>query len=333
MIFRCRARLFAPLFLALAIFFGSSPAPRAAETVSVSAAMSNGSGTMVLDWPAPVFFSASIDGGNLVLKFSRPFDAVFAPAVSALGDFLLAGGLYPDRRTAVFALKRRDVVLRSYHEGPRVVVELFPVAPEKIPPAQKPQTAARPKPDPEPAAGPVRQPVREPVSEPVSKPVSKPLPEPVREPVRVLSPVERGRALLAENHPERALAAIAGESGRDAERLRLDAEWRRGDWRAASASAQKLSDGFGSTLADSDRRLVLDAAIAAVLARDEPALKNLHARFSAAMDESGYRHPFRLLAEPNDAGDPRERIARLTETAEGVRRFLLEAKASTARVP
>lgn len=324
---RRRARFLAPPILALAIFFGCPSTPRGAETVAVAGGISNGSGVLVLDWPAPVIFSARIDGDRLVLKFARPFDAVFAPAVAALGDFLLAGGLYPDRRTAVFALKRRDVVLRSYYEGPRVIVELFPLAPEKISPSARPQAAARPKPAPVPAPKPVPEPARQPALQSA--------PEPAREaaPPAVLSPVERARVLLAENRPGPALAAVAGESGNDAERLRLDAHWRRGDWKNASAAAMKLCDGLPAVLSDSDRRLVLDAAIAASLARDGKTLASLHSRFGAAMEQGEYRYPFRLLAEADESGAPGARARRLIETAEGVQRFLAAARASTARVP
>ncbi len=321
-----RVRLLAPSFLALAVFLGCPSTPSAAETVAVSGGISNGSGILVLDWPEPVVFSARIDGGNLVLKFSRPFDAVFAPAVSALGDFIAAGGLYPDRRTAVFALKRRDVVLRSYYEGARVIVELFPLAPETISPPARLQTAARPAPVPEQARGDALQPAPKPAPQPVAQPAPKPAPV-------VLQPVERARVLLAENRPGPALAVVGDVSGADAERLRLDAHWRRMDWKNASASAQKLCDGISLPLADSDRRLVLDAAIAASLALDEKSLAGLNSRFGVDMEQGEYRYPFRLLAGADESGDLRERARRLTETAEGVQRFLNNARASTARVP
>jgi len=352
------------------------------ERVSVSAGISGGVGVLVFDWPRPVVFSAEIAQGRLTLRFARPFEAGFAPAVAALGQFLSAGGLYPDRRTAQFALKRRDLALRTSRDGARVVVELFPLSPDRPGPGEpgrsdaKPATSRQPavesKPPPQAAAQPQAEPPakpeppaavvrgRKPEAVPGTAPGMAPAMVPGTAPgmvpgtapamapgtapgtVAAIAPsapgsrpdsrVDLGRARLADGRPDLALAAVAGEPGEPAERLRLDAHWRRGDWRAASASALKLLEklplsGPGAArpaLSAADRRLALDAAVAATLARDRAALESLNARFAAAMQAGAYRDPFNLLASIAPQDDPRESARRAIEAAEGLQRFLAQ---------
>jgi hypothetical protein len=342
-----------------------------AERVSVSAGISGGVGVLVLDWPRPVLFSAAIAEGRLTLRFARPFEAGFAPAVSALAPFLAAGGLYPDRRTAAFALARPDLALRASHDGARVVVELFPLSPETSAPAGPgPREPGPREPGPR-EPGPERPAAAPPPARPDAKPESPPIsplgtpPSVVRgkqaETARVAtpgtasvqaktlapgtapgtasalapaapgsradSPVERGRTLLADGRPDLALAAVAREPGEAAERLRLDAHWRRADWQAASASALKLLENrpqFAAALAAAEQRLALDAAVAATLAHDRAALESLDARFGAAMRAGAYRHPFTLLANTGPQDDPRESARRALEAAEGVQKFLAQ---------
>ena len=266
-----------------------------AERVSVGAGISGGAGVLVLDWPRPVVFAAAIEGDRLILRFARPFEARFAPAVAALSGFLAAGGLYPDRRTAGFALARRDLALRATQDGTRVTVELFPLSPDK-----PPEVGARPAPLPPP-------------------------PEP-RAGERAAAPVESARALLADGKPGLALAAVAGERGGEAERLRLDAHWRRGDWQAALGSARKLLESLDPAvgLSAAGQRLVLDAAVAATLARDRAALEFLDASFGPAMQGTAYRDPFNLLAKIGAQRDPVESARRAVEAALGLQRFLAQ---------
>ncbi|MFO1069621.1 MAG: hypothetical protein U1E14_13970 [Geminicoccaceae bacterium] len=57
-----------------------------------------------------------------------------------------------------------------------------------------------------------------------------------------------GRALVAAGDPAAALAAVEADRGADADRIRLAAAWRLGDWEAvAAASATLLADGTAAT--------------------------------------------------------------------------------------
>lgn len=137
-------RLLAVLLLALTIV---APA-LAQERVEVRGETAGGNPRLVFDWAEPVSFSAEISDYVLTVRFARPFDAALDAATAALSPYIAAGAIRPDRRTAVFSLKR-ELTFRSSPAGKRAVIELIDPAAAKKP--ARTQTLATPAPKPEPA--------------------------------------------------------------------------------------------------------------------------------------------------------------------------------------
>ncbi|HXQ51252.1 MAG TPA: hypothetical protein VN802_09190 [Stellaceae bacterium] len=108
----------------------------------------------------------------------------------------------------------------------------------------------------------------------------------------------RARVLLESNHPADALALIANDQTRDADRLRADIYWHGHDWRAAAQTLGRLA---GTPSADGKidaetGRIVVSLAAALTLDDDQDALAKLRANFGPAMAASRYADAFRVLA-------------------------------------
>ncbi len=65
--------------------------PVYADPVKVRAAIHDGYGRLVFNWPRPVPYTAAIEGNQLVLRFGRPIEADVGPAVRALRAYISAG--------------------------------------------------------------------------------------------------------------------------------------------------------------------------------------------------------------------------------------------------
>src|SRR6185312_6247086 len=87
----------------------------------------------------------------------------------------------------------------------------------------------------------------------------------------------RARALLELDRRDEALAIIADDSSRDADRLRADIFWRGRNWREAAKALSRLAPSLGADgkLDTDGSRLVLDWASALTLAGDRPAVAQL----------------------------------------------------------
>ncbi len=107
----------------------------------------DGYGRIVFDWTAPVRYSATVVGGQLVLQFDQPVTGDVAAAAQNLAGYLGVGRVSPDRRTITFSL-RNNFQMRSITVGAAVVVDLFGAPPVR------PTQAAAPAPTPQPAAAP-----------------------------------------------------------------------------------------------------------------------------------------------------------------------------------
>jgi len=131
----------------------------------------------------------------------------------------------------------------------------------------------------------------------------------------------RAHALTELGRTQEALAAIASDHSRSADRLRADVYWRTQNWPEAARIFDRLvdaPDGEGK-LDKADARLVLNWAAALTLAGDRGGRERLRERFGAAMAASPYATAFRLIAgdEGADAAaDPRERARRLSDIVE-----------------
>ena len=80
-------------------------------------------GRIIFDWPKPVEHSARIEGGALVVEFSRPMRADLDRVVKYLGDYVTGAELSDRGKVARFALTGNFDV-DSFVTGASVVVDL-----------------------------------------------------------------------------------------------------------------------------------------------------------------------------------------------------------------
>ncbi len=141
-----RAALRPLLLLLLALL---TAAPAAAQD-SPRAAVHDGYGRMVFDWPAPVSYSAEVAGDRLVVRFSRKPSGDPRDVLRPLSAYLRSFEASADGRTLSFGLAR-SVTPRAFLVGSSVVIDLVdrPARAEPPPPAE-----ARPAPPPPPPAAP-----------------------------------------------------------------------------------------------------------------------------------------------------------------------------------
>lgn len=131
----------------------------------------------------------------------------------------------------------------------------------------------------------------------------------------------RAHALTELGRTPEALAAIASDHSRSADRLRADVYWRTQNWPEAARIFERLVDapeGDGK-LDKADARMVLNWAAALTLAGDRGGRERLRERFGTAMAASPYATAFRLIAGDEGvdaAADPRERARRLSDIVE-----------------
>ncbi|MBL8706520.1 MAG: hypothetical protein JNM30_16835 [Rhodospirillales bacterium] len=133
------------------------------------------------------------------------------------------------------------------------------------------------------------------------------------------APVRRERALLRAqamatlDMPEQALALVAGDDSEPADKLRQDILWRQGDWPKVAQVASRRADRLMAAYkpekgkpqpkpSDEAAAAVMSAAVAAQLGKDNKLLADLRDRYAAAMDQSGQKSAFRLIA--NGSGAP-----------------------------
>jgi tetratricopeptide (TPR) repeat protein len=119
----------------------------------------------------------------------------------------------------------------------------------------------------------------------------------------------RARALMDLGRPQDALALIASDPSRDADRLRADIFWRGHDWKNAATTLGRLAGvppADGKIDADAGR-IVLSLAAALTLDDDQAELTKLRAAYGPAMVASSFAKAFHVLAgsgTANDSADP-----------------------------
>jgi tetratricopeptide (TPR) repeat protein len=130
----------------------------------------------------------------------------------------------------------------------------------------------------------------------------------------------RGRALLELGRADEALAIIANDNTRDADRLRADIAWRTKRWAEAAKSFAKLAPppGADGKLPDDDARTVLNWGTALSLANDTDGLGALAERYNAAMEASPYKDAFRVItgAGVPAGGDIRQVVDKVAQVAD-----------------
>jgi len=113
----------------------------------------------------------------------------------------------------------------------------------------------------------------------------------------------RARTLLELGRPGDALALIANDPSRDADRLRADIYWRGHDWKNAAVTLSRLA----GTPPDSGKldpetiRVVVGLAAALTLSNDQTGLAALRASFGPPMAKTEAAAAFDVLAGTNDA--------------------------------
>jgi len=112
------------------------------------------------------------------------------------------------------------------------------------------------------------------------------------------------RALAALKQWDQALDMVAVDQAPDSRRLRADIYWESGNWAVAAQKTEELLGArYSDTapLSDSERLLVMRAAISYSLASDETSLQRLSANFGAKMKASPDANAFAVVAQPIDA--------------------------------
>ncbi len=119
---RLTGAVLAVVVCALALL--GSAAVRAAEGPRLRAAVHDGFGRIVFEWPEPVAYRARIENGALRVTFDRPIAAALGAVRRTLGGYLRGARIEPDGRTARFDLAG-SFGLRSFVYEKSIVVDLL----------------------------------------------------------------------------------------------------------------------------------------------------------------------------------------------------------------
>jgi tetratricopeptide (TPR) repeat protein len=132
----------------------------------------------------------------------------------------------------------------------------------------------------------------------------------------------RARALSELHRDQEALALLANDTSRDADRLRADIFWRAHDWsEAAKIFARLVPAPQGEGKLDKETsQLVLNWASALTLAGDQRGLAELRAAYGKGMAETPFADAFRIVAgDPTQLAtgdDPRTVANRVAQVSE-----------------
>ena len=126
----------------LVAMFAAASSCFAVETVRTRAAVHDGFGRVVFEWPEPVVFTATVVGARIVVHFNRPLSTNLMPLTERLDAYINSAKLEHDRSTVTIRLAR-PVTLQSAQHDKTVVLDLRPV-----PPAPAGSAAAPPEPQP-----------------------------------------------------------------------------------------------------------------------------------------------------------------------------------------
>ncbi len=133
----------------------------------------------------------------------------------------------------------------------------------------------------------------------------------------------RARALAQLGHTDEALAILAPDTSRDADRLRADIYWRTQNWPEAAKVFARLvpPPGADGTIDNPSSQLVLNWASALTLAGDQAGLAKLRETYGKAMAATSLADAFRVVAGDapatgGNADDPRSIANRVAELGE-----------------
>ena len=128
----------------------------------------------------------------------------------------------------------------------------------------------------------------------------------------------RARAMTELGKPQDALALIANDPSRDADRLRADIYWRGHDWKNAAETLGRLAGTpptDGKLDADTGR-IVLSLAAALTLEDDQAGLTKLRAAYGPAMAASSYAKAFDVLAGSGTSANAKDPSALANQVAQ-----------------
>ncbi len=110
----------------------------------------------------------------------------------------------------------------------------------------------------------------------------------------------QARALFKSGKPDEAVAALGGETSREADALRVEIAWPRRDWKDAAAALGRLasSPAADGSVGKQQADIVLNEAVALNLGRDPAGLEQLRRSFALAMARSHNASAFALLTSP-----------------------------------
>jgi tetratricopeptide (TPR) repeat protein len=145
----------------------------------------------------------------------------------------------------------------------------------------------------------------------------------------------RARALSELNRGDEALAILASDTSRDADRLRADIFWRARNWAEAAKVFSRLVPSPGAEALDqAASQLVLNWASALTLASDQPGLGELRAGYGKAMAATPFAEAFRVVAGDASPGagetDPRTVANRVAQMSD-LQSFMTNFKARLAK--
>lgn len=108
---------------------GAAPPPGAAKAaeaqpIAVRAASHEGFGRIVFAWPKPVTYTATIEGGDLVIRFARPFTAKLDAISDRLDAYVSSAALGADGRSVVAKLKQPVAIKTFVDDDLAIAVDL-----------------------------------------------------------------------------------------------------------------------------------------------------------------------------------------------------------------
>ncbi len=137
----CGLRLVFLLGLAVIVL---SPLEAVADPVEIRAAPQSGNARVVFNWPAPVFYEASVDGDVIRLTFGRTIEADLGIVSRSIGDFVDAARIMEDAQSVELRLTSANFDVVHFPAGTAIVIDLIPTesasGPEgETPPASEPE--------------------------------------------------------------------------------------------------------------------------------------------------------------------------------------------------
>ena len=113
----------------------------------------------------------------------------------------------------------------------------------------------------------------------------------------------RARVLMTLKKYDLAREQIKKFNDDDANKLKVDIEWRAGNWRQAADAIGNLLPATIDAPTDEQAQLILNRAVALTLANDPAALQQIRDQYKAKMDQTRQASAFDLVTRPSNDGN------------------------------